>query len=390
MRLLHLQLSALNSGEEADKLRHKDNIIPLLTFAKSDYLGSMKRLTPLFLFSFLHSVFNGLSAQSGGMHTFEFLNLANPARTAALGGTLISATDNDLNLSFQNPSVLDSTMHNRLSFSYVDYFSDVKYGYTAYSRTYKKLGSFSAGMQYVDYGNFIATDVTGQVTGHFTAAEYALNLSYARPIDSVFSIGATVKTIYSKLGEYTSVGNALDLGGLYHSRKRALGIALVIKNIGYQWKTYYDVHEPFPFEVQLGLSKKIKHAPFRVNFTITHLEKWDLTYVDPSIPTTDPITGAPIEKNEIADFADKLVRHVVLGTEVLISKNFYLAIGYNYLRRQELMLEASPGMGGFSFGFGLRIYKFHVSYGYAQYHAAGGPNHFTISTNFSDFYTKKK
>jgi hypothetical protein len=163
----------------------------------------------------------------------------------------------------------------------------------------------------------------------------------------------------------------------------------VVKNIGKQWTTYHVGHEPLPFEIHLGYTKKIEHAPFRISFTFTHLEKWDLTYTDPSVPVTDPITGAPLEKSKFSRFTDKLARHVVFGGEILISKNFHIRTGYNYKIRQELKLASHPGITGFSFGFGLRISRFHFSYGYAKYHAAGGPNHFTISTNLSEFYSRR-
>lgn len=343
----------------------------------------------LFFFSVLLLGYLRVSAQVGGNNTYEFLNLANPARVVALGGTLISVKDNDINLSFQNPSLLDSTMHNSLSISYIDYFADIQYGYAAYSRTFKNVGSFSAGLQYVDYGDFTSADVTGVITGQFTAAEYALNLAYSRPIDTVFSVGGTLKTIYSTLGEYASVGNALDLGAVYNNKKRLISAGLVIKNLGRQWTKYNDVREPLPFEIQLGFSKKINHAPFRINFTAIHLEKWDLTYTDPSISTVDPITGETIEDSKFSKFADKLGRHIVFGGEILLSKNFHLRVGYNFQRRQELKLETRSGIAGFSFGFGLKINRFQLSYGYARYHMAGGPNHFTISTNLSEFHKKK-
>lgn len=330
-----------------------------------------------------------LSAQTGGNNIYEFLNLSNSARSVALGGNCISIKDNDLNLSYQNPSVLDSTMHNSLSLSYINYFADIQYGYVAYSRTYKKIGSFSAGIQYADYGNFTSANVTGEIIGQFYASEYAFNLSYARPLDSLFSVGGTLKTIYSKLEQYSSYGNALDIGAIYNNRKLLFSAALVVKNMGMQWKTYDIVREPLPFEIQLGVSKKIPHAPFRVNFTVIHLEKWDLTYINPAISTVDPITGTSIEKSKANKFANKLARHFVFGGEVLISKNFHIRLGYNHQRRQELKLESHSGISGFSFGFGLKVLKFHLSYGYARYHMAGGPNHFTIGTNFSEFYSKK-
>ncbi len=350
----------------------------------------MKRQKALLLivFSLLSALYG--FAQSGGNSTYQFLGLTNPARVVALGGTFISVKDNDLNLSFQNPSLLDSTHHNSLSLSYIDYFTDMQYGYAAYSRSYRKLGSFSAGIQFADYGTFTSAEATGIITGTFKAAEYSLNLGYSRALDSNFSVGAAVKTIYSSLSEYASFGNALDLGAVYNNRKNFLTAGIVIKNMGKQWRTYDIVHEPLPFEIQMGVSKKIAHAPFRISLTAIHLEKWNLTYTDPLTIAVDPISGDTINKKNFAKFADKLARHFVIGTEILLSKNFHIRLGYNYLRRQELKLISHPGIAGFSFGFGLKVLKFHLSYGYSRYHMAGGPNHFTISSNLSEFKSKKK
>jgi hypothetical protein len=350
----------------------------------------MKRFLLLLIVASQGLSHNLLLAQIGGNSTYEFLTLPSPARLVALGGTLVSVKDNDLNLSFDNPSVMDSTMHNSLSLSYVDYLTDIKYGYAAYSRTYRNIGSFSAGMQFMDYGKFTSSEVTGEITGQFTAAEYALDLSYSRPLNSFFSVGGTLKTIYSMLSGYTSIGNAVDLGAIYSSKNHLTSAGLVIKNFGKQWTSYYSEKEPLPFQIEAGFSEKIRHAPFRFNFTATHLERWDLTYIDPSILTKDPITGILIEKSNFSKFADKAARHLVFGGEILLSQNFHLRVGYNFQRRQELKLETHTGIAGFSFGFGLKISKFNLSYGYAKYHLAGGPSHFTISTNFSEFYSRKK
>ena len=40
---------------------------------------------------------------------------------------------------------------------------------------------------------------------------------------------------------------------------------------------------------------------------------------------------------------------------------------------------------GFSWGFGIRISKFHLNYGRASYHLAGASNHFSITTDLSSF-----
>lgn len=339
----------------------------------------------LLLFSFYSN------AQIGGNNTYEFLNLSVSARSAALGGNLISVKDDDINLTFHNPSLLSKEMNNNLALTYINYFGDINYGYAVYSRSYDKIGSFMSGLQFVNYGKFTQADATGQITGEFKAGEYALNTGFGRQLDSMFSIGVNLKTIYSSLEQYNSFGSALDFAATYNNTKQAFTFAAVIRNVGVQWKSYRkDNREPLPFEIQCGFSKKPKHVPFRFSMVFQHLQKWDLTYEDPNNPSvkTDPFTGEELKQNKIAVFGDKLMRHVVLGGEFLLTKNFNIRLGYNYQRRKELSVETKPGMIGFSFGFGVKISKFNLSYGLAKYHLAGASNLFSITTNLNDFYSK--
>jgi len=327
-------------------------------------------------------------AQTGGNNTYEFLNLSTSARVAAMGGNILSVKDNDLNLAFQNPAVMDSSMSKTLVLNYVPYFLDIKYGYVAYAHQFKKLGTFSAGIHYVDYGTFIRADYTGAQTGTFGASEYSFNLAYSRPVYTRVSAGITLKVIYSKLEELTSTGIAADLGIIYTNVNNNFGIAATLKNIGSQLSTYTPGnHEPIPFEIQLGTSYRLPKAPLRLSLTLQHLEKFNLTYINTNkAGETDPITGETIEQ-KISLF-EKIGRHVIIGGEILITQNFNLRIGYNYMRRKDLGLETRKGTSGFSGGFGFRISKFHFSYGRAVYHPAGGTNLFSITTNIGDFRRK--
>ncbi len=330
-------------------------------------------------------------AQVGGNNTYEFLNLPVSARVSALGGNLISVKDNDLNVSLTNPSLLTDSMNNNVALSYVNYFADVNYGYVAYAKHFNKLGNFSAGIHYLDYGKFIRADEIGNTNGTFGANEMSFNLTYAHSIlDSNLTVGATLKTIYSHLESYTSWGSAIDLGATYFNPKNNFAIAAVIKNVGRQWKPYVPGNrEKLPFEMQIGISKKPKHVPFRFSVIYENLEKWNLTYDNPALASTDPLTGDPIKKNKYKEFGDKLMRHIVIGGEFILTKNFFLRAGYNYQRRKELIIPDKRGMDGFSFGFGLRIYKFHLSYGRAVYHIAGASNTFSVSFDINNFYSKK-
>jgi hypothetical protein len=330
-------------------------------------------------------------AQMGGLGIYKFLDLPVPARTAALGGNTISLKDDDITLSFQNPALLTSKTSDQAAFSFVDYFGDIKYGYTAYAHTFKNVGNVGAAVHYVNYGTFQSADEFGTIEGTFKAADYSFNLTYTREKDSTFTYGTTLKTIYSKYEQYSSIGTAIDLGATYHNHKYNFTLALLARNIGVQWKSYAGIaRERLDNTAQISFSKKIPKAPFRICLTYQYLEQWDLTYTDPENPdpTKDPFTGEEIKEKKFNKFMDKLGRHLVASTEIIITKNFHLRLGYNYMRQRELKLPDRKSWGGLTFGLGFKIYKFQISYARANYHIAGGSNHFTLTSRISDW--KKK
>lgn len=345
-------------------------------------------LVPFFL---LLCVFHLQSySQVGGSGTYEFLNLTSSPRIAAMGGDFLAVYDDDITLASSNPSLINPGLHNHLGASFVDYYSDINYGQASYSRTFNRAGSFLGAVQYISYGEFDYADETGQRAGSFYAGETALNIGWGRQLDSLFSIGSNLKFIYSSFESYNSFGLAVDVAGSYMSRDRSFIVSLIAKNIGRQLKAYEGGNvEPLPFELQLGFSKRLKHLPFRYSMLFNNLEKWDLRYEDPSSQQFDPITGEVIDENGFEKFADNFMRHIVIGAELIISKNLSLRAGYNYKRRQEMKIDDKTSTVGFSWGFGFRVSKFHFSYARSAYHLAGSPNYIAITTSLSDFFVNK-
>ena len=335
---------------------------------------------PLILVVFIFTALCA-NAQIGGESTYEFLNLPNSARMAALGGNQIAINDSsDLNVAYNNPALLHPEMDNNLLINYVSYFSDVKFGYASYAKDYGELGTFALGMHYINYGNFTYADVTGTRGGTFDAAEYAMSIIWSKPFNRI-RIGAALKPILSTFEAYQSFGLALDAGVSYASADRLTNVALVLKDMGGQISTYYDgaARESIPFDVQFGFSKRLAHAPFRLAVTLQHLQKWKLAQpeqVDNGFETT-------IKKDS---FGKMFMRHVVLGVELLPSENFTVRAGYNYQRRQELLFNDKASTVGFSWGFGFKIKRFHFNYGSARYHLAASSNHISVAIQLGNSY----
>ncbi len=342
----------------------------------------------LILFFFTAFIFLKTHSQIGGNYTYAFLNLPNSARVASLGGKSVAIVNDDLNMAFHNPSLLSPEMDKQLVLNYVGYFAGIKYGYVSYAKDYDSKGTLAAGIHFIHYGEFIRADELGNKTGTFTASEYAINLIYSKKIDSIFMIGITLKPVYSHLERYNSFGILADGGITYFNPENLFTAAFVLKNVGAQLVHYYPGNrELMPFEIQAGVSQKLIHAPFRFSLLLQHLQKFDMKY-NSQIEENNVFNTSSTTKNEnkIENFGDQLMRHVIIGMEFLPSKNFYINMGYNYQRRQELKIPGRIGMVGFSWGFGMKINKYQISYSRATYHVAGASNHFSLSVNLSEFY----
>ena len=98
----------------------------------------------------------------------------------------------------------------------------------------------------------------------------------------------------------------------------------------------------------------------------------------------------PLGGSEEPGFGEEVFRRMVFGTELLISPNFQLRLGYNHLLRQELKLENAGGGAGLSFGFMFKVKRFEFAYSRALYHVAGGSNTFQLMINTSELIKRNK
>ncbi|MFP4487753.1 MAG: type IX secretion system protein PorQ [Bacteroidales bacterium] len=313
---------------------------------------------------------NGIHSQTGGDNIYEFLNLGPNAYISSLGGFNISTFGQDPTLAMINPALSGEMSHGRLALNYVNYFAGINYGSALYSHYSDSLGSFTAGINYLNYGKFDRADEEGNINGSFTASEYAFNIIYARQIDSSFSFGINLKPILSQLENHISLGLALDAGASYRSPDGLLSAGLVIRNMGFQLKKYTGNNEKLPFEIMAGISSRLRHAPFRFSLTARHLEKYDLIHEYTGQKENTGYTG-------IEEIAENIMRHLIFGAELIPGENFFISAGFNYQRRKELLHEARASTVGFSIGAGIMTSSVDISLSRARYHLAGS------STNFS-------
>jgi len=322
-------------------------------------------------------VFGKANAQIGNS-VYSFLDLPASSRLAAFGGTNVSLLDGDINFAFRNPATLNAETNNVIGVNMAVYLADIKFGTGIYGFKYRS-HYFAVGMQFVDYGTFREHNEIDVEMLPFYAKDMALYLTYAYPINRHFTVGATTKPVVSVFEAYTSWGLAWDVGVHYKDTANLFSAGLVFRNAGFHFKGYYadedgQHREALPFGIELGISKKLKHAPFRFSLTLHDLQRWNLNYRT----TLNPPPKKP-------NFIDMAFRHAIVAAEFVPSQNLYIVASYNHRRYQELQMGGFRSLAGFSFGGGVKLYKFHVGFGLTQFQVGNYSYQFSISTSLSEF-----
>jgi len=342
----------------------------------------------------LFSFFSIFAWGQAGRGVYTFLELPVSSRIAALGGTNVSIADSDVNFMFRNPALLTPQTDKVAGFNYANYLADINFGSAVYGMNFGEKNYMAFGVQYFDYGKFLYKTENnqnlnnGDVETYFGAKDMAFYVSYARPLTEQLTVGGTFKPIFSSYEQYTSFGFAVDAGLNYVNEETLFSAGLVLRNIGTQVKGYYSDedgqhYEPLAFDIQLGATQKLRHAPLRFSLTLNNLHRWDLSYQSTNQKKSS-LTNNDEADNKIG-FFDMAFRHAIIGVEFVPTNNFYIAAGYNHRRRQELSMDGFKSLAGFSVGAGIKVYKFHVGFGMTQFQVGLNSYQFSISTSLNEF-----
>lgn len=344
----------------------------------------------LLIFTLLFAAFAlPARAQFGGSTTYAYLQLPPSARISGLGGLNISTFDSDVTFGYMNPALLNEKMDGALSVNHAFMPSGVSHGYAAYGRQLKKWNAtMGGGILYRSYGDFDMTNANGDQIGKFSGSEYAAvwGISYGA---EKLRYGVNAKLLYSQLESYSSFGMAADLGAVYVDTAHLMTLGLVMRNIGSQFKPYIDGnYESLPFGIDLGITKKLRHLPLAISFTLHDLQQFDIRYDDPNAVQDVNIFSTDSVSEEKNYTVDKIAQHLNIAGEFYFGKNVMARIGYDHMTRREMSIESRRGLTGFSLGFGMYIKRFRLDYGHEFYSQAGGSHHVSISVNLNEMLHK--
>ena len=277
---------------------------------------------------------------------YNFLRLPVSAHAAALGGENISIDDDDPTLVFHNPALASNVADRSLNLNYMTYMEGVKVASASFVKAFRERATWALEAQYVDYGTMKHTTVDNEVLGDVSAKDIAVGGTFTYTLSDKIAGGVTAKFVSSSLAGYNSIGVAVDLGVNYLNPDLGLSLSVVARNLGGQLKAYEDDFEKLPFDLQLGVSKRLGESPLRFSVTMTRLHDWD----------------------------DKFINHFIFGAEAFLSDNIWLGGGINPRRSDDMKIsdgesESSHG-AGFSLGGGLQLDRFKLQVAYGKYHVS--------------------
>ena len=302
------------------------------------------------------------SAQTlGGNAVFSYLLQPNAAKLSSLGGVNISSIGNDLGMAYNNPALLRDDMHQQISTSFYSFAEGVQQlGFVNAYHHQKSNTNIALGVQYLSYGSITQTDPSGNILGVFKPADYTIQFMLSHVYKSNWWVGLTTKYINSSYGQYHATGLAFDWGIAYLNSNKLLQVSFLAKNMGTQLSTYVPAapKEELPFDLQLGITKKLENAPFQFSLTAHHLQQFNILYNDPIFNNLEGDTRFN-QKNT----AQKIFTHLVFSSELILSDQLQINTGLNLMRRQSLnAYNMTNGLNGFTLGFGLHLNKLHIQY----------------------------
>jgi hypothetical protein len=286
---------------------------------------------------------------------YNFLRLPVSAHVAALGGDNTTISDDDATLIFHNPALINNVTDRTLNLNMMTYMEGSTTASASFVKAAGERGTWGITGQYINYGTMKETSRSGEQTGEFSAKDMAVGGSFAYALSEKFSGGITAKFIGSYIGSYSSIGAGVDLGLNYYDSHSELSISAVARNLGGQLSAYEDDFERMPLDLQIGISKRLLRSPLRLSFSLVRLNDWEYG----------------------------IGKHVVIGADLILTPQFYIAAGYNAMRASEMKISESDGASahgaGLSIGGGLLLQRLKINAAYAKYHVSASSLLFNIS-----------
>ncbi len=298
--------------------------------------------------------------------SFNVLKFSTSARAVALGGENISVIEDTPTAGWSNPALYSGVSDNSMGLSFMTYAGGGKFLGAQYVKAFGERHTAAFQAQYLGFGSMDETDASGNIIGKFSAKDIVIGGGYSYLFSDRWAGGAALHMAYSKYAEYSSVALAVDLGVNYYDEEKDFSVSATLRNFGHQVKAFDDQTQRVPYDLQIGFSKGIAHAPVRVSLTMTDLTRWKSSnYFS--------------EDGKKLKFGQLLFNHFVVGLDILPTDWLYISAGYNARRAYEMKVAGKGHGAGLSFGAGIDIKNIKAGISYARYHVAASSLMFNVA-----------
>jgi len=284
-----------------------------------------------------------------GTSAFPFLKINIGARSCGMAGAFTGLADDESAL-YYNPSGIAFLEGKRFIFEYHNYFADLQSGFVGFIRPIWQNKMLGVSIDYLNYGEFIKTDLEGNNLGTFGGSDVMISTSLAMKQGDYFAYGGSLKLIYEKLERFSATGVAMDLSAKYQSNRAHYSAGIMIQNIGFQLSALGTKKDKLPLTLRVGGAAKPRGLPMRVA-------------ADVIVPVDNGI-----------DFA--------VGTEYFALKPLYVRIGWNSYGSNYRIEGSDDKWAGLGVGFGFDYRRIQISYSYTPAADLGDSHRITVSGGF--------
>lgn len=307
-----------------------------------------------------------------GQSTMNFQLVGVSPRASAMGDA-VYATSDGAEAVFYNPaclSAMERTYEARLY--YTQWIADINYIAGSFGWNLGDYGSLGIGLLAVDYGTIHGTRLmSSSATTQSIAYEevgdvpnvgaYSFGLSYAKSINTQFSIGGTLRYTGQNLGEsilsggltkHTAAKLVFDVGVRYKTGFKSFQFGMALRNFSSQLRRE-QIDEQLPQTFSLG----------------TSIDLYD--FIDPSHGRETSLLLA-VDYLHSNSYSER----INIGTEYLFAGMFAVRGGYQTNRD---IASWSAGVGFFTT---LEEYDVRVDYAFSQMTYFDGVNRLSLGVAF--------
>ena len=240
-----------------------------------------------------------------GTTSAAFVKLGSGSRPAALGDAFVGAADDASGIAY-NPAGMSQMLAGEFEMTHTEWFRGLRYEDLNTVFSLGDGGMIGATFNFLSVPSITRTEQVANTSdpsqnfrevGNFTPFDLQFAVAYSRPLYRNVLGGLNLKVLTQSIDDRSTLGLAMDLGGLYSTPIKNLNIGLAVQNIGTPIKLKREAFD-LPLLMRVGAAYKA-------------LDEKMLVLVEGDLPSD----VAPV---------------LALGFEYNFSDRFYPRVGYRY------------------------------------------------------------